>query len=1111
MVGVIGALVVDPAMEAGFSSNPSGGDVPIPSTVEPPLQSVPPPLSFWQRPWPVRTALGWFALSVVLPALLFIALQYRSAVVDKQTEVERQGLQFARAVAADIGRELSIKRAQLVALSTSPSLRSGDYAAFYAQAKSALKGLPGRVALLRANGEHVLNTLRPFGTPLEPSRVGDALGRVIRTGQPVESDLFRSSITEQFIVASLYPVGLHDLVLNGSLPADALGDVLHSAVPDEWLALLVDRTGAIIARSRRPDELVGRPASAQLWQQASLEPEGAIGSITLDGIDSFTSWHRLANGWTAVVSVPRTVLQAPMQAWAQQVFWNLIFFSVLALAGAAIAGEWITRSIAELASAAARIGTGGIAPPVATGLRELNEVGEVLSRASRERRSAEAAMRESEERFRAIFDQATAGICLIDLDGRYLVANARHCDITGYSPDELRAMTVLDITHPADRPHGRDLLRIVGDGGSYEIEKRFVRKDGRIVWVHVSSTAVRDEAGKAQCALGVVLDITERKNSEMTNAHLAALVASSADAIKSLTLDGTVLTWNGAAERLFGYAAAEIVGKPLDVIVPADRQPEFKRKLECARRGDNVQQETIRRRKDGTLVEVSLDAAPIRAADGKIIGISTIARDITERRRAERELIEKEERLSRSLGELAAIYRTAPVGLAVFDTDLRFVHINDRVAQMDGVAVEDHIGRRLRDVVPSIADQGERIFRTVLETGKPVLAAEIAGTNPAQPGLQRTWLASWHPIFDAEHEIVGVNVVAEEITERKRAEATLQDREEEFRTLANSIPQLAWMANPDGGIFWFNERWYEYTGTTPAETEGWGWQAVHDPEVLPAVIERFNASLATGEPFDMTFPLKGADGAYRPFLTRMVPIRDAAGRIVRWFGTNTDITAQKEHEAHLNFVMRELSHRSKNLLAVVQAMARQTMQHSGDFDDFEGRFMGRLHGLARSHDVLVRQDWAGATIRDLVGAQLMPFVREDGASLDISGPDLMLKPDAVQNLGFALFELATNAVKYGALAAPRGRVQIHWQLVEACTEARVRFIWTEIGGPHVNVPQRKGFGSVVIERFMAAVFGGKVESSFPPEGFRWTLEIPAEHLLSEAVITRPAARRPEKV
>ena len=1046
---------------------------------------------------------------MVLPALVFIALQYRSAIVEKQVELERHGLEQTRSVASDVERELSIKRAQLAAIATSPTLRTGDFAAFHAQAIAALAGRSGRVALLRADGAHLLNTLQPYGTQLAASLLTAEIRDVLATGGPAETDLFHSTINGQALIATLHPVGFGDLVLAGTLSVDVLSDVLRRIVPADWLAALVDRKGMIVARSRAADEFVGKHASPQFWQQASTATSGGTQSTTLDGVESFTSWYRLANGWTAVVSVPRPVLQAPMREWAQQVFWNLVFFSVLALAGAAIAGEWISRSIAQLAEAASTIGTGGIAEPVATSLRELNEVGEVLSQASRERRRAEAAMRESDERFRAIFDQSTAGVAVVDLTGRFILANQRLCDIVGYEPDEITHKTILDMTHPDDRPDSYDLVRSLGGGGKgMAIESRYVRKDAGQIWVHVSSAPVRDEAGAPRCMLAMMLDITERKNSEMANAHLAALVASSGDAIKSIGLDGTILTWNQSAEQLFGYTAAEIVGKPLATIIPADRLHEVARKIESARNGENTRLETARRRKDGTLVEVSLDAAPIRAADGTVIGISTIARDITERRRGERALLESEERLRHSLGELEAIYRTAPIGLAVFDTDLRFVHINDRLAEMNGVPFADHIGRRIDEVVPSIAEETGRIFRLVLETGKPVLAAEITGEMRNKPQVRRTWLASWHPIRDAEEKIVGINMVAEDITERKRAEETLAEREQQFRTLANSIPQLAWMADPDGCVFWYNERWYDYTGTTPEQMEGWGWQKQHDPDVLPEVMERFNASLASGEPFDMTFPLKGADGVFRPFLTRMVPIRDGKGRIGRWFGTNTDITAQKEHEAHLNFVMRELSHRSKNLLAVVQAMARQTMQHSGDFDDFEGRFMGRLHGLARSHDVLVRQDWAGAAIRDLVAAQMAPFVREDGVNLDLAGPELILKPDAVQNLGFALFELATNAVKYGALASPKGKVTIRWELLEADGERRVRFTWSERGGPQVKAPERKGFGTVVIERFMAAAFGGKVESAFAAEGFTWTLEIPAEHLLSDTPSLRPPAPPP---
>jgi PAS domain S-box-containing protein len=130
-------------------------------------------------------------------------------------------------------------------------------------------------------------------------------------------------------------------------------------------------------------------------------------------------------------------------------------------------------------------------------------------------------------------------------------------------------------------------------------------------------------------------------------------------------------------------------------------------------------------------------------------------------------------------------------------------------------------------------------------------------------------------------------------------QTALRESETQFRRLANAIPQLCWMANADGWIFWYNERWYEYTGTTPEQMEGWGWQSVHNPDTLPKVLERWKASLARQEPFDMVFPLRGADGVFRPFLTRIVPIKDMEGKVVRWFGTNTDVTDLRDAQEAL--------------------------------------------------------------------------------------------------------------------------------------------------------------------------------------------------------------------
>jgi PAS domain S-box-containing protein len=135
--------------------------------------------------------------------------------------------------------------------------------------------------------------------------------------------------------------------------------------------------------------------------------------------------------------------------------------------------------------------------------------------------------------------------------------------------------------------------------------------------------------------------------------------------------------------------------------------------------------------------------------------------------------------------------------------------------------------------------------------------------------------------------------------ESVRLRDELGRQQAQLQTMADSIPQLAWMAEPDGYIFWYNRRWYEYTGTTPEQMEGWGWQSVHDAEVLPKVLQQWKASIASGSPFDMTFPLRGADGLFRPFLTRVMPLKDEEGRVIRWFGTNTDVSEQKRAEEAL--------------------------------------------------------------------------------------------------------------------------------------------------------------------------------------------------------------------
>ena len=202
-----------------------------------------------------------------------------------------------------------------------------------------------------------------------------------------------------------------------------------------------------------------------------------------------------------------------------------------------------------------------------------------------------------------------------------------------------------------------------------------------------------------------------------------------------------------------------------------------------------------------------------------------------------------------------------------------------------------------------------------------------------------------------------------------------------------------------------------------------------------------------------------------------------------------------EREAHVRLIMRELSHRSKNLLAIVLAIARQTSRHTTSFSDFESRFNSRIQALADAHDLLVEQQWSGAYLDDLVRAQLTAFGTE---RVSTHGDRIMLRTEAVQNVALALHELATNASKYGALSAPGGEVKIDWARDPGVADERsLRLSWRESGGPTVTTPAKKGFGCFVLERVTINALGeGSLE--FKPDGLVWTCIIKSEHLVTES-------------
>lgn len=269
-----------------------------------------------------------------------------------------------------------------------------------------------------------------------------------------------------------------------------------------------------------------------------------------------------------------------------------------------------------------------------------------------------------------------------------------------------------------------------------------------------------------------------------------------------------------------------------------------------------------------------------------------------------------------------------------------------------------------------------------------------------------------------------------------------------------------------------------------------------DADLLPAdsraaIVDLKMQALAGGEAKSVEVAIHDGPGL-RWHDLHIEPLRNEAGDVVGLTCASVDVTERKEGEAHLRLLMRELTHRSKNLLAVIQAMARQTARHAGSIDGFLNQFGARLQALAASHDLLVRESWHGASLRELVESQLAAYIRTGDGHVTIDGEPVALKPEAAQNLGLALHELGVNAAKFGALSVPQGRVSLTWALHGGW----LALDWREQFGPMVKARRKRGFGSLVIERNLALALNAKVDLTFDRDGLRCHIEIPANQILA---------------
>jgi PAS domain S-box-containing protein len=411
-------------------------------------------------------------------------------------------------------------------------------------------------------------------------------------------------------------------------------------------------------------------------------------------------------------------------------------------------------------------------------------------------------------------------------------------------------------------------------------------------------------------------EVAVRRRTEEIRERLAAIVDSSDDAIISKTLDGTITAWNGGAERIFGYSAAEAVGKPILMLLPPERIDEELDILARMGRGERVQHfETVRVRKDGTNIDVSVTISPIRDGNGAVVGASKVARDITERKL-------KEEALRESETNFGMLVNLVPQFVWICTNDGLNIYFNERWLKYTGLTLEESYGTGWN--TPFHPEERQQAWDAWAQATAAGDLYTVESRIRAADGTYRWFLVQGQPLRTATGSIVKWFGTCTDIHEMKRAQEALCESEERFQVMANGIQQLACMAEADGSIFWYNQRWYDYTGTTLEETRGWTWEKIIDPAFLPKVLDRWKEAIATGTPFDMEFPLRGADGSYHMFLTRVMPVRNSEGRVVRWLGTNTDISDRKKAEEQLAESAAELARQAKDLALSREDLEAQT-------------------------------------------------------------------------------------------------------------------------------------------------------------------------------------------
>ena len=503
------------------------------------------------------------------------------------------------------------------------------------------------------------------------------------------------------------------------------------------------------------------------------------------------------------------------------------------------------------------------------------------------------------------------------------------------------------------------------------------------------------------------------------------------DLICTFDLNGCFTFANPALLRVWQQPLEDIIGKnTFDLGYPPDLAARIQAEVQTViRTKQQVMNLTPFRGANGETRIYEYIFSPVITADDSLEQVTCTARDVTGRRAVEDALRKSEERLTFAL--------SAGGGIGTWDWDVQAdrVFCDARFARLFSLDPQDAAAgasvTAFLDAIhpadrPSVEDQ----IKHALETGGE-FAVEYRVVQP--DGLYKWIYSRGRCHCDTSGHPIRFPGVAFDISERKIAEQALRESEDHLRVFAESIPQMAWAADETGSIFWYNQRWYDYTGTTFEEMQGWGWRKVHDPNVLPQVLANWKKAIATGEAFEMVFPIRGANGEFRSFLTLVKPVKDSAGRVLRWFGSNTDITEQRRTEAELRRVNRDLeefayvaSHDLKEPLRMVniytEMILKQVGGQSPELAQFHGfvrqgvkRMETLIHDLLTFSQAVLSEELAIGTA-DLQAALteaesvLEARIRDSGAQ--ITAPVLPSVRGDTSQFAHVFQNLLSNALKY---------------------------------------------------------------------------------------------------